>query len=280
MRNSKLIVSAVAAVSVILGIGVASAADLPARTYTKAPVMVDRAYSWTGCYIGGNVGGAWGRSNVSTVLTNVAGVPLIGANSSLVGSLDSPSLRPNGFTGGGQIGCNYQTGNFVFGIEADFNAFDLNLSSPQTATGLFPIGGGLFTVNNSVKTDWLITARPRIGYAWDTVLLYVTGGLAVTKVKFSTNYFDFSGDIEGASFNTTKTGWTVGGGLEYALTRNWTTKVEYLYADFGSTSISQFRNNLPNTAPVFNHNVPLTANIVRAGVNYKFDWGSSVVARY
>jgi outer membrane immunogenic protein len=276
MRNSKLIVTAAAAVSVILGIGAASAADLPARTYTKAPVMVDRAYSWTGCYVGGNVGSAWGRSNPTTVLTNAAGAPLTNANALSINALDSPNIRLDGFTGGGQIGCNYQTGNFVFGIEADFNAFDLNQRLSQTATGTFPIGVGTFTVNNTVKTDWLITARPRIGYAWDTFLLYATGGLAVTNVRYSTS-FSGADENEAASFDKKAIGWTVGGGFEYALTRNWTTKVEYLYANFGSPSITAIDND---GTTLFNHKVSLTANIVRVGANYKFDWGGPVVAKY
>jgi outer membrane immunogenic protein len=143
----------------------------------------------------------------------------------------------------------------------------------QTAAGTFPIGGGTFTVSNTLKSDWLITARPRIGYAWDTFLLYATRGLAVTNVRYSTNYSDFSGDRESAIFDKKAIGWTVGGGFEYALTRNWTTKVEYLYADFGSPSISAFTNDTPGTA-LFNHKVSLTANIVRVGANYKFDWGT------
>jgi outer membrane immunogenic protein len=242
-------------------------------------VMVDRTFSWTGCYIGGNVGSAIRRYKPTTTVTNAAGVPLTDVVSLGINALDSANLRLDGFTGGGQIGCNYQTGNFVFGIEADFNAFDPNQSVSQTATGTI-VGIITGTASNTVRTDWLITARPRIGYAWDTFLLYATGGLAVTNVKFSTSYSNSVGEFESASFDTNAIGWTVGGGFEYALTRNWTTKVEYLYADFGSPSISAFINSGSTNPSLFNHKVSLTANMVRIGANYKFDWGGPVVARY
>src|SRR5712691_4099505 len=89
----------------------ANAADLPAKAPPYAPAYVAPAWSWTGCYIGGNVGGAWGRSNVTAAFVNTAGgFPVTNANISAVNALDSPGLSPKGFTGGGQIGCNYQTG--------------------------------------------------------------------------------------------------------------------------------------------------------------------------
>jgi outer membrane immunogenic protein len=256
--------AALAAVAVVGFASVVCAADMPMKAAPMvAPVA---AYNWTGCYIGANAGGAWGRSNVSETIT-AAGGAFTDPNHLAVNAADSPTLNPNGFTGGGQTGCNWQTGKFVLGLETDFDYF--GLSGSQTATGTFPIGGGTFTVTNSVKTNWLFTARPRLGYAIDTWLPYITGGLAVTQIKYATTYADVTGNTEAAGQSSTRTGWTIGGGLEHVFSQNWTAKIEYLYANFGSTATSG--PVLPSNGQTFNHNVSLTSQIVRAGINYKFN---------
>ena len=174
------------------------------------------------------------------------------------------SLSPDGFTGGGQLGYNYQTGNIVFGLEADFDYFGLKGTSTISSTF---VGGGDFTLNNSVKTDWLFTLRPRVGVAFDRFLPYVTGGLAVTNVKYSSSLADpVFGTSQASNVNETKAGWTVGGGVEYAVTPKWSVKAEYLYADFGSVSMTSIGGN----GAVFSQSATLKANIVRGGVNVKF----------
>jgi outer membrane immunogenic protein len=253
----QLSIAAIAATSTIAFAQIALAADLPikAMVHPVAPTV----YNWTGCYIGLNAGGVWGHSDVTT--------NLIGANANGPGiaAAGSPSFDPSGFTGGGQVGCNWQTGNFVLGLEADFGYF--GLKSDQTATTPFTFGGGTFTTSNSVKTDWLFTARPRLGYAWDNFLLYVTGGLAVTQIKYATTFTDTFADFETASLSTTRAGWTVGGGVEYGFSRNWTAKVEYLYSDFGTVSTS---GTCCSGTVTFTHDVKLTTNVLRAGINYRF----------
>jgi outer membrane immunogenic protein len=248
----------------------ALAADMSVKAPVYKAPMVVSSYSWTGLYIGVNAGGAWGKSDITTFLTGIFGV-----NTTAVGIADSPSLKPNGFTGGVQGGYNYQIGNIVLGIELDLNYLGLK----DSLSGTFPypgLGGGTFTVSNSVQTDWLFTARTRIGYAFDRALIYATGGLAVTNVRYNESFNDVFATSENSSISANKTGWTAGGGLEYAMTNNWSAKAEYLYANFGSVNSAVHAINAPVT---FHHEARLTTNIVRAGLNYKFDWGP-VVAKY
>jgi outer membrane immunogenic protein len=271
IQSSGFIVSAAVAIGAVAGIGAASAADLPARAYTKAPAHVDAGYNWSGFYAGFNVGGAWGNSDVSSAVVNTNGSNVSDnqrSNQRFLSAVDSPRLKPSGFTGGGQIGYNYQIDKWVLGIEADFSYFGLRDSRTDTAP--FPFLGGTFTTTNSVKTDWLATVRPRLGYAFNRTLLYVTGGLAATE--------DFR-ESESGSSSKTKAGWTVGGGVEHAFLNNWSAKLEYLYTDFGSLSVGSqhFRAQLP-VSRVSTHDVDLKANIVRIGVNYKF--GGPAVAQY
>ncbi|MDB5551830.1 MAG: outer membrane protein Omp31 precursor [Rhizobium sp.] len=168
------------------------------------------------------------------------------------------SITSGGFIGGGQIGYNYQfLGTaFVLGLEADLQA--TNIEGKVTILGL-GIGS---------KLDYLGTVRARLGYAFtDRALIYATGGLAYGRVK--TNIANI------ISFGGTNTGWTAGAGIEYALTQNWSLKTEYLYVDLGSKSSFLGLGNL--SVGVKNHE-----HIVRAGLNYRFNWGapSAVVAKY
>jgi outer membrane immunogenic protein len=121
---------------------------------------MDPAYNWSGWYAGVNVGGSWGQSDVSSLIVSPGGVNIT-ANQALISATNSPRLKPDGFTGGGQFGYNYQAGAWVLGVEADFDY--LGLRSSRTNTVPFP-NGGTFTTFNSVKTDWLFTLRPRAGF--------------------------------------------------------------------------------------------------------------------
>jgi outer membrane immunogenic protein len=167
------------------------------------------------------------------------------------------SITSGGFIGGGQIGYNYQFlgTSIVAGLEADLQA--TNIEGKVTILGL-----GLGT-----KLDYLGTVRARLGYAFlPNALFYVTGGLAYGNVK--TNVANI------ISFGGTNTGWTAGAGIEYALTQNWSLKTEYLYVDLGKKTNLLF--------PGLSVGVKNTEHIVRAGLNYRFNWGapSAVVAKY
>ena len=254
----------------------AMAADLPARTYTKAPVMVDPGYNWSGFYIGGNIGYSWGRSSDTTTFTNG------------VGTLFTTSASSNldGVVGGGQVGYNWQTQNWVWGLEADIQGTDERGSRDITCpigACTPPIVGALFVPGPAVpatlsqKIDWFGTVRARGGIlVTPRVLLYATGGLAYGNVNTSET-------IAGVGFSNDdlRVGYSVGAGIEGAIGGNWTARLEYLYVDLGRTS-----GSFATTIAAFgggtvtsNYNSRITDNVLRVGVNYKFDNGP-VVARY
>ena len=225
----KYLLSGVAALG-LLAAGAASAADLPSRKGpVVAPVYVP-AFTWTGFYVGANAGYAWGQIDSSNF------------------GIVNPFSDPDGFVGGGQIGYNYQIGQWVVGLEADFQGADLKSTARNLA--------GTVTASNEI--NWFGTVRGRVGYAFDRFLPYVTGGFAYGNVKnkVTAPTFTFSDD-------NTQYGWTVGGGLEYAFTNNLTAKVEYLYVNLDKESF---------TVPggTFTSNVETKFSVVRAGLNYKF----------
>ncbi len=251
------------------------AADLP----VKAAPVVAAVYNWTGWYVGVNAGGAFSQGSPSTTTvfsalgifasTSVSGPGSINANG-------SQKFNSTTFTGGVGAGYNWQAGRLVYGIEADFNYFNPNGSSTVTAT--YPCCAPTnYTITQGVKTSWLLTARPRIGYAVNNWLFFATGGLAVTNVKASWSFTEtfYPSAEPTVSTNKTKTGWVVGGGVEAGLWSNWSAKVEYLYADFGSVS----GNGLITTGAAgvvaaavnnpFSHSLALKTQIVRFGLNYK-----------
>jgi outer membrane immunogenic protein len=233
--------------------GPAMAADMP----LKAPPPV-AIFSWTGCYIGAHVGGKSGRSEVHYGANTLAGPVASGTEAT------SP-IRMSGALGGGQIGCNYQVGAWVFGIEGDGSAVQFDGQGVET----------LFTGFRVQTTEhWLATARGRLGYAQDKWLLYVTGGGAWAEVE-TVNYLSATPALS-AIQKDTLSGWTVGVGAEYALGYGWSIKGEYLYIDFSEKTF--FTATTPVALAEFN--VRLRQSVARFGLNYKFDWGGPVVAKY
>ena len=239
-----------------LGTAVAGAADLPAKPYTKAPPPPP-PFSWTGFYVGANIGGAWAHNLFLTNYYNNNGV----------------------FIGGGQMGGNYQIGNFVIGGQWDF---DWAGNNNNNNTGVLVPGVGAIAVTGN--NHWITTVAARFGYAVDHWLLYgkagggwvgnnnwtitnVTTGVSLTCGNFTNNCGNNTG------------GWLVGAGYEYAFTNNWTVKLEYDYLGFGNRTVV-----IPATAPLLagdtftsnNRNVQM----VKVGVNYLFNWGAPVAARY
>ena len=213
----KYLLASVAALGLVAA-GAASAADLPSRKGpVVAPVYVP-AFTWTGFYVGANAGYGWGNVNANGF-----------AN---VGDLD-------GFVGGGQVGYNYQMGQFVVGLEADLQAADLSS------------GNNLGLIN--VKTDYFGTVRARVGVAFDRFMPYITGGWAYGNVKTSIPGIGFSSDRSHTG------GYAVGAGLEYAVTNNIIAGVEYLYVDLGEKNILGAGTK-----------VGTDFSVVRARLSYKF----------
>jgi outer membrane immunogenic protein len=274
MRNIKVAVS-VFAVGAILSISAASAADLPARTYTKAPAVTTAAYDWTGFYVGVNAGGAWGRVDPFYNFDNPRVIGP-GAQNAFVQSLTNQPQKTSGFTGGGQVGYNYQVQQLVFGLEADINFTDLRQSRTSPTIGPPICAPPGCSITQSYSTDWLATFRARAGFAAGSWLLYATGGLAVADVRYN-DIVNFPGSVNTGSSRETRAGWTAGVGAEWAFSPNWSIKAEYLYVDLGSTSYILINNSIPLATIPVDHN-RLTENIGRVGINYKF--GGPVVARY
>jgi outer membrane immunogenic protein len=261
MKSLSLAVSILA-----LSVVAASAADLAARPYTKAPVaVVSPVYNWTGFYVGVHGGGDWFNKDWSTSTSNIAGC--VGPCGESVGGHNGSSWLV-----GGQAGFNYQIASWVIGVEAQASWTDLNGQNLFTQPTLAANG----FIGHS-KTDGLGTLAVRFGYAVDRTLIFVKGGGAWARDRFlvSLNLFP-----EGAQAATDdRYGWMVGVGLEYALAGNWSVKAEYNHLDFGTRT--ETLNPLPTCGCVaFQYDVRQTIDLVKAGVNYRFNWNGPVVAKY
>jgi outer membrane immunogenic protein len=252
--------------------GPAFAADMAPRMYTKAAPVVAPIYNWSGFYAGIHAGYTFGdRTGVDTtgqVTANVLNVTG-GARPGSVG------LDRDGFIGGGQMGWNWQSNSpWVWGLEADISYTDVN-SSRTVVTAPLPPGVGTLNNTFSTRMEYFGTVRGRLGYAWDRTMVYATGGLAYGEVENSASFFGPSPANPVLQFvgsnRDTKTGYTVGGGIEHAWMGNWTVKAEYLYYDLGSTTVGV--NVIPLSGgggTGYNSEFKNDGHIVRAGLNYKF----------
>jgi outer membrane immunogenic protein len=226
----------------------ALAADLPPPMAPppRAPAAYIPApppFSWTGFYLGLNVGYGFGNSDW-TAPTGTTG-----------------SFSMNGPLAGGQIGANYQIGQFVIGAEADLDW--QNLRASQTTGGCLTMQASALPAalgSCATASTYLGTFRGRIGFAMDRILFYATAGGAYTTIKPSLAALSYGGGGE--------LGWTAGAGIEYAMTDNWTVKFEYLFADFENATCNA--GSCGAAAAGGNVNVSFYENLVRAGVNYKF----------
>jgi outer membrane immunogenic protein len=225
-------------------IAAAAAADMPMPTKALPPAVV--AGSWAGPYAGVDLGGAWSHLSFTDV-DNLAFLLPGGTNDNFWSDARA------GFTAGGLIGYNWQFGNVVSGLEADLNWVD-----GKSSIGI-PINVYLVTASSNLQ--WLSTARARLGLTYDnSTLFYATGGLAAA-------HFSDSWGIPGitASDNSTRMGWTAGGGVERMFAPNWTGRIEALYADFG-TDITNTIYNGQSYRTQFQHSVTL----VRGALSYKW----------
>jgi outer membrane immunogenic protein len=242
------IISSVALVYVALS-GIAIAADMRPPPAPPAAAPYERP-AWSGFYFGGNGGGGFGNADNDF---RVAGGP----------TFASVSQSLKGALGGGQIGYNWQSGAWVLGVEADFQASSLkgHISTPCLA----PFCALPLTASYSQEVSWFGTVRGRIGYAQAGWLLYATGGYAYGRVE--TNASASAGALTASSnVNETDNGWTVGGGTEVMLLPQWSVKVEALYVDLGTKNTTYVFAGLPT----INDSKHVTFSIARAGLNFRF----------
>jgi len=274
----KLFLGSVALVALGLGATAALAAERPVP-YTPPPPPAP-VYTWTGCYVGASAGTSYGTSTHSTVANSVitggpgGAVPTALPAAVAPGTNIADSFNLSGFIGGFQGGCNYQVGAWVWGIEVDGSATNKEGQAQEVPLST-ALGFGRANWVSQTQERWLVTARGKLGLAgfwgWDKSMIYVTGGGAWAKI-------DSSEFLLGTVLNTghqesnTRGGWTVGGGIEYALGYGWSVKGEYLYVDFDHyTTFNAPPFGVGNIAP---RDVKLNDHIWRAGMNYKFGgWG-------
>src|SRR5215211_4318918 len=227
--------------------GSAWAADM-APVYKAPPTPAAAVFNWTGFYVGGNIGGAWGRKELTER-----------AASSLTHDLDI-----SGVVGGGQVGANLQVGGVVLGVQGDWDW--TNADGNHGNCGLFLNR----TITCNAKATDLASVTGRVGLAWDRTLGYVKGGGAWIRDKYELDTIGGSAGLLTAK--ETRSGWTVGVGLEYAFAPNWTGFVEYDHYDFGHKNLVFGHTTTTGlTVPV---DVDQRLNVVKVGINYLFNYGA------
>lgn len=214
---------AVACIASVVVSSAASAADLPRKALPYSSPVYGPV--WSGFYAGVNAGYGWATFD---------------------NGLGTDKMK--GFLGGAQVGYNWQIGSFVLGVEGDIQY------SAQKRTETTTIAGVVFT--GEEKIPWFGTARGRVGYAFDSVMIYGTGGVAWTNFKASISALGTT-----VSAETTKAGWTAGGGVEWMFMPRWSVKAEYLYIDAGTTEL---------TLLGVTGSGKLKDQVARLGINYHF----------
>lgn len=280
MKHIMLIAAGVASLTLA---SAANAADMPVKAPPPVPVVA--AWSWTGFYGGVHVGSAWGQKewtqNISTDLQGNPNTELV--RRGYIQTRNDPSFlfvsdsshSVNGFLGGLQAGFNYQTGWWVWGVEAQYSFADIQGKGNCGLIALF---------NCSDKVDGIGTAALRLGFAVDHALIFVKGGFAWAHDEYDVNLLGIAAPINTfSSLSDDRGGWMWGAGVEYMFTTNWSAKVEYNYMDFGSRNYA-----FPNNTRVIefdrlynNWDIDQRMHLVKFGVNYHFNWWAApVVARY
>ncbi len=230
-----------AVAGITMGTGIASAADIPRPVYKAPPAGVVQAPMYD--WTGFYIGGHVGYGWADKTWQDGFG-------------LASVSHQADGILGGFQGGANYQIGQFVLGVEGDWSWSGIKGGTSALAS----------TFNTNV--DWTATLTGRVGLAFDRLLVYGKGGAAWAHDRFSTNFYTFPG----TEVTDTRLGWTVGVGVEYAFAPQWTTKLEYNYMDFGRQNVS--------FSPGTSTSIDQQIHAVKFGINYKFGFPGSVIARY
>ena len=254
MRKLLHTTAAIAALLALLT--AANAADVGVRppVYQPPPAYVPPPpFSWTGFYLGGNIGGAWGQGNVTD---------------SLFG-LNFGTTTNNGvFIGGGQLGFNYQFGYGVLGVEWDF---DWAGNNNNTGNGILIPGIG--TIQATFNNGWITTVAARFGVTNGPWLFYgKAGGGWVGNNSFTITNVTTGASIT-TSNNNTNSGWLVGAGIEWAFAPNWSAKVEYNYLGLDSRTFTVPAGVAGDTFTTSNPNVQM----VKVGINYRFNYG---IGRY
>lgn len=233
-----LLKAALAAIALMSG-GASLAADMPRRGRLPPAPELPTFYDWSGVYVGGQVGYSWGSDRASEFAT--AGRLPLGR---------SFDYSPSSFIGGARLGFNYQLGAVVLGVEGDIEGMNAH-------AGQGDLGGVV-----RVRQGWQGSVRARLGYSLDRILVYATAGAAFSKLEYA-----YVSPLAGLSetINASRTGWTVGGGVDYALTDRLILGIDYRYSDYGRfdhVGSSAYLGRTVEHEP--------SAHAVRASLAYKF----------
>ncbi len=241
----------------------ASAADLPMKAVQTS------VYNWSGCYVGANIGGGASASNFGTGVD--PGTHLLGADPGVAAGNGLNSHGEDGLLAGGQVGCNYQSGLLVAGLEGDFDYFH---SNPWFTNNTNTLSDGVtpFTLTQSSTASYLATIRPRIGIAADRNLAYLTAGVAFSHLSYIESYSDGATPPGAGTAAASKllVGWVAGAGWEYAVTDHWVFRAEYLFAGFSKINAVGAITDTGGGVNTLHGSSDLTIQALRAGVNYKF----------
>jgi outer membrane immunogenic protein len=251
----------------VLYAGAAAAAALAGASAASAQTPE----SWTGFYVGGNLGVAWPSDSFSNLATSGGGTVVIPpADINAISNGGAIYSSSSGLTGGVEGGYNYQAGHYVFGVETDFDA----LETRQSATKNFQSGLAIAPpiqaqINERLKTTWMWTMRPRIGYADGPWLVYLTGGFAVTNPNLTIKYADTlnSADTATSASSNSRYGGIVGAGAAWRFMPNWSLKGEYLYSMFGNLNTTAAS---PDGFLRLSTQGTVNTNVFRMGVDYQF----------
>jgi outer membrane immunogenic protein len=257
----------------LLAVGPAMAADMP----VKAPPPAAPIYSWTGFYFGGTAGVALAESRPRTLVFFSPTGYFALSSTAAIDAASTGIISTSRFTGSVEAGFNYQVGNVVYGLEADYQY--LHLSGRGVGSSVYPCcAPTAFAIATSANTNGIFTARARYGFAYSSILSYVTGGLAVANLNANFLFADtFATAAESSSVSATQWGWVVGAGIEkeFESAPGWSFKSELLYVAFPgvsstSTNLTAFTPPIAFPTNVFVHSVDLQALIARVGFNYRF----------
>ena len=219
--------------NLLIGATALAAASVAANSAWAADAIVDSSYDWTGMYVGLTAGYGWGDTKPTFVV-------------------DTADVNYKGFVGGVESGYNWQSENLVLGIESSASLSDIHGNELGSARPCILVGSAC-----SADVDWFTTSRLRVGYAMDQLLPFVAGGLAVGGVKGTFDTVACACHVDDVTF-----GWTVGGGLEWAMDDRWSLKAEYLYVNLGKPSIKGISGSVGTDKYDF--------NVARLAVNYRF----------
>jgi outer membrane immunogenic protein len=251
----KLSLTMLASSALLMASMAAHAADMPVKAKPPPlPAPLPAPFSWTGFYIGGNLGGAWAHRSV---IDSRFGLNFSNGNNN------------GAFIGGGQIGFNYQFSNLVVGVEGDF---DWAANNNKTGTGvLVPALGSTFRVTSNDR--WVSTAAARFGVAVDRVLFYgKAGGGWVGNSNFTVTNLTTGTSIIGSN-NNTNSGWLVGAGAEWAFANNWSAKIEYDYLGLSGRTFTVPVGSPFLVGDTFTTGRP-NVQMAKVGINYRFNWGA------